>query len=220
MSNVRQGLLSLLSPSKRTKHALDFLTQTGSRKMLAFLRRPARSGSSESHDACCVCPHLDVISAHWKFGWRNDHPRDLHVAFPCTGESYSYPGVRERPFVDLSTRARVYGQEFSHHFSVALLGYSYSLTFIFILYTSQSARFSHIYSILPHTSILYIIIYPLYPLCDPLVTLSKYIHVWSSFEGFIETNLMVQSKFNLDFWFVSYSIFFLCLASRARHCPL
>jgi hypothetical protein len=27
------------------------------------------------------------------------------------------------------------------------------------------------------------------------------------FEGFIETNLMVQSKFNLDFWFVSYNIF-------------
>jgi hypothetical protein len=26
---------------------------------------------------------------------------------------------------------------------------------------------------------------------------------------------MVQSKFNLDFWFVSYSIFFLCLASGA-----
>jgi hypothetical protein len=26
---------------------------------------------------------------------------------------------------------------------------------------------------------------------------------------------MVQSKFNLDFWFVSYNIFFLCLASGA-----
>jgi hypothetical protein len=59
----------------------------------------------------------------------------------------------------------------------------------------------------PHPSILYIIIYPLYPLWDSLVTLCKYIHVWSSFEGFIETNLMVKSKFNLDFWFVSYSIF-------------
>jgi hypothetical protein len=57
-------------------------------------------------------------------------------------------------------------------------------------------------------SILYIILYPLYPLWDSLVTLSKYIHVCSSFEGLIETNLMVQSKFNLDFWFVSYSIFF------------
>jgi hypothetical protein len=65
-----------------------------------------------------------------------------------------------------------------------------------------------LYSILPHPSILYIIIYPLYPVWDSLVTLSKYIHVWSSFEGFIETNLMVQSKFNLDFWFVSYNIFF------------
>jgi hypothetical protein len=31
--------------------------------------------------------------------------------------------------------------------------------------------------------------------------------VWSSFEGFIETNLMVQSKFNLNFLFVSYNIF-------------
>jgi hypothetical protein len=36
-------------------------------------------------------------------------------------------------------------------------------------------------------------------------------------KDFIETNLMVQSKFNLDFWFVSYSIFFLCLASVAHH---
>jgi hypothetical protein len=69
----------------------------------------------------------------------------------------------------------------------------------------------------PAPSILYIILYPLYPLWDPLVTLSKYIHVWSSFEGFIETNLMVQSKFNLDFWFMSYNIFSLCLASEARY---
>jgi hypothetical protein len=29
---------------------------------------------------------------------------------------------------------------------------------------------------------------------------------------------MVQSKFNLNFWFVSYIIFSLCLASGARHC--
>jgi hypothetical protein len=58
-------------------------------------------------------------------------------------------------------------------------------------------------------------IYPLYPLWDPLVALSKYIHVWSSFQGFIETNLMVKSKFNLNFCFVSYIIFFLCLASGA-----
>jgi hypothetical protein len=41
----------------------------------------------------------------------------------------------------------------------------------------------------------------------PLITLSKYIHVRSSFEEFIETNLMVQSEFNLVFWFVSYNIF-------------
>jgi hypothetical protein len=40
----------------------------------------------------------------------------------------------------------------------------------------------------------------LYSLWDPLITLSKHIHVWSSFEGFIESNLMVQSKFNLDFF--------------------
>jgi hypothetical protein len=31
--------------------------------------------------------------------------------------------------------------------------------------------------------------------------------VTSYFEVFIETNLMVQSKFNLVFWFVSYNIF-------------
>jgi hypothetical protein len=65
------------------------------------------------------------------------------------------------------------------------------LSALFILYTSWSVRFSHLYLILSHSFILYIILYPLYPLCDSLVTLSKYIHVWSSFEGFIETNLMV-----------------------------
>jgi hypothetical protein len=31
--------------------------------------------------------------------------------------------------------------------------------------------------------------------------------VRSSFEEFIKTNLMVQSEFNLVFWFVSYNIF-------------
>jgi hypothetical protein len=56
----------------------------------------------------------------------------------------------------------------------------------------------------PHPSILYIILYPLW---DPLVTLSKYIHVTSYFEVFIETNLMVQSKFNLVLWFVIYKVF-------------
>jgi hypothetical protein len=75
------------------------------------------------------------------------------------------------------------------------------------LYTSWSVRLSSLYLILSHSSILYITLYPLYLLWDTLVTLSKYIHVWSSFEGFIETNLIVQSKFNLDFWSVSYSIF-------------
>jgi hypothetical protein len=55
------------------------------------------------------------------------------------------------------------------------------------------------------------LIHPLYhPLStmDPLVTLSKYIHVRSCFEKFIETNLMMQSEFNLVFWFVSYIIFY------------
>jgi hypothetical protein len=33
--------------------------------------------------------------------------------------------------------------------------------------------------------------------------------VRSSFEEFIETNLIVQSEFNLVFWFVSYNIFLL-----------
>jgi hypothetical protein len=28
---------------------------------------------------------------------------------------------------------------------------------------------------------------------------------------------MVKSKFNLDFWFVSYNIFSFCLASGVRH---
>jgi hypothetical protein len=35
-----------------------------------------------------------------------------------------------------------------------------------------------------------------------------------SFEEFIETNLMVQSEFNLAFWFVSYNIFLLVAAAR------
>jgi hypothetical protein len=56
----------------------------------------------------------------------------------------------------------------------------------------------------PHSSILFIILHPLWGL---LVTLSKYIHVRSSFKEFIKTNSMVQSKFNLGFWFVRYNIF-------------
>jgi hypothetical protein len=44
--------------------------------------------------------------------------------------------------------------------------------------------------------------------------------VRSSFEEFIETNLMVQSKFNLVFWFVSYNIFFVTEKSKARCCTL
>jgi hypothetical protein len=65
-------------------------------------------------------------------------------------------------------------------------------------------------SILNSPALIHLLYHPLSTLLlwDRLVTLSKYIHVWSSFEGFIETNLMVQSKFNLDFWFVSYNIFF------------
>jgi hypothetical protein len=69
---------------------------------------------------------------------------------------------------------------------------------------SWSSKFHPLYQFLPHSSILYIILYPLW---GPLITLSKYIHVKSSFEGFIATNLMVQSKFNFAFWFVSYNIF-------------
>jgi hypothetical protein len=65
------------------------------------------------------------------------------------------------------------------------------------------SRFSPLYSFLLHPSILYIILYPMW---GPLVTLSKYIHVRSSFEELIKTNLMVQSEFNLGFWFVSYNI--------------
>jgi hypothetical protein len=55
-------------------------------------------------------------------------------------------------------------------------------------------------------------IHPLYPplsTVGPFITLSKYIHVTSCFEVFIETNLMVQSEFNLVFLFVSYNIFFI-----------
>jgi hypothetical protein len=72
-------------------------------------------------------------------------------------------------------------------------------------------------SILNFSVPIYSLYHPLSTLStvDSLATLSKYIHVIYSFEGFIKTNLMLQSKFNLDFWFVSYSIFFLCLASGA-----
>jgi hypothetical protein len=56
-------------------------------------------------------------------------------------------------------------------------------------------------SILNSSAPIHPLYYPLSTLSTmgPTVTLSKYIHVWSSFEGFIETNLMVRSKFNLDF---------------------
>jgi hypothetical protein len=61
---------------------------------------------------------------------------------------------------------------------------------------------------------LYIILYPLW---GPLVILSKYIHVTSCFEVFIETNLMVQSEFNLVLWFASYNIFFCWLKQWSQH---
>jgi hypothetical protein len=80
--------------------------------------------------------------------------------------------------------------------SVLMILYFYPL---YIL----SSRFYPLYSFLPHPSIIYIILYPLW---DLLVTLSKYIHMRSCFKGFIKTNLVVQSKFNLVFWFVSYNI--------------
>jgi hypothetical protein len=62
------------------------------------------------------------------------------------------------------------------------------------------------YIVSPHLFIVYIILHLLY---SPLITLSKYIHMGSSFEEFIETNLMVQSEFNLVFWFISYNIFYI-----------
>jgi hypothetical protein len=65
--------------------------------------------------------------------------------------------------------------------------YIHPLKEYFILVTTK-------YTVFPHPSILYIILYPLW---GPLVTLSKYIHMTSCFEVFIKTNLMVQSKFNL-----------------------
>jgi hypothetical protein len=74
-----------------------------------------------------------------------------------------------------------------------------SLKKYFILVTTK-------YIVSPHSSIVYIIIHLLY---SPLITLSKYIHMGSSFEEFIETNLIVQSEFNLVFWFMSYNIFFI-----------
>jgi hypothetical protein len=53
---------------------------------------------------------------------------------------------------------------------------------------------------------------PIHSLYHPLSTLSTVrptCHFYlNSFKGFIKMNLMVQSKFNLDFWFVGYSFFF------------
>jgi hypothetical protein len=68
-----------------------------------------------------------------------------------------------------------------------------------------AAKRTPLYSFLPHSFILYIILYSLW---GPLITLSKYIHLRSSFEEFIKTNSMVQSEFNCGFWFVSYNIFY------------
>jgi hypothetical protein len=69
-----------------------------------------------------------------------------------------------------------------------------------IFYLSHHKIYS--FSVLIHP------LYHLHPLWGPFITLSKYIHVGSSFEEFIETKLMVQSEFNLAFGFVSYNIFF------------
>jgi hypothetical protein len=49
--------------------------------------------------------------------------------------------------------------------------------FYIILCMSRSARFFPLYLIFLRPSIFYIILYPLYPLWDPLITLSKYINV-------------------------------------------
>jgi hypothetical protein len=63
-----------------------------------------------------------------------------------------------------------------------------------------------LYSIPISLALIHHLYHPL-SIVGPLVTLSKYIHVRSSFEEFIETNLLVQSEFNLIFWFMSYNIF-------------
>jgi hypothetical protein len=86
-----------------------------------------------------------------------------------------------------------------------------------MFYASYLSRFSSVYLIFPHPSIFYIILYSLW---GPLVTLSKYIHVTSCFEVFIETNLMVQSEFNLVLWFASYNIFTLVEAVGPAACHL
>jgi hypothetical protein len=54
--------------------------------------------------------------------------------------------------------------------------YIYPL-YIYIYTLYVLAIFSYLYSILLHSSIVYIILYLLYLLWDPLVTLSKYIYV-------------------------------------------
>jgi hypothetical protein len=122
--------------------------------------------------------------------WRDLCSCTWHVWCDCERRPEPPPGQPSR--ASWSWPARTHrGQEW---------GYPHSWTSIFILYVCLSQQdFFSLYSILLHLSILYIILYPLHPLCDPLVILSKYIHMWSSFEGFIETNLMVRSKFNLNF---------------------
>jgi hypothetical protein len=48
--------------------------------------------------------------------------------------------------------------------------------------------------------------------------LSKYIHVTSCFEVFIETNLMIQLEFNLVLWFASYNIFLVEAVEPTTRC--
>jgi hypothetical protein len=87
----------------------------------------------------------------------------------------------------------------------AWLGYPHSCSSIFILYKEYYVSVIKIlYSILVPSALIFLYIsYSIPttkngPTCHLLRILSKYIHVRSSFEEFIATNLMVQSKFNLD----------------------
>jgi hypothetical protein len=59
---------------------------------------------------------------------------------------------------------------------------------VFILLKKYFILVTTKYTVSPHPFILYIILYLLW---GPLITLSKYIHVTSCYEVFIETNLMV-----------------------------
>jgi hypothetical protein len=67
-----------------------------------------------------------------------------------------------------------------------------------------------IFSILNSSALIHPLYHPLSTLSTVRLTYHFYLNISMRdlvLKDFIETNLMVQSKFNLDFWFVSYSIF-------------